>query len=148
MRFSAKLVCSMLLVVVAFFALGGSALLYGDFTAACKRKYKELAQAFATERAQNFAALLFEQGDKFFVIFLVFARGARGKYKRILRCGGEFFDELYKFRVVAARIYSAAEPDGVVLRQIVFPNVVEIGDGEGSNFRHSLGYLHRVSNMS
>ena len=31
MRFSAKLVCSMLLVVVAFFALGGSALLYGDF---------------------------------------------------------------------------------------------------------------------
>ena len=32
MRFSAKLVCSMLLVVVAFFALGGSALLYGDFT--------------------------------------------------------------------------------------------------------------------
>ena len=29
--FSAKLVCSMLLVVVAFFALGGSALLYGDF---------------------------------------------------------------------------------------------------------------------
>lgn len=32
MRFSAKLVCSMLLVVVAFFSLGGSALLYGDFT--------------------------------------------------------------------------------------------------------------------
>ena len=83
--------------------------------AARKREYKELAQAFATERAQNFAALLFEQGDKFFVIFLVFARGARGEYKRILRCGGELFDELYKFRVVAARIYSAAEPDGVVL---------------------------------
>lgn len=31
MRFSEKLVCTILLVVVTFFALGGSALLYGDF---------------------------------------------------------------------------------------------------------------------
>lgn len=31
MRFSEKLVCTILLVVVSFFALGGSALLYGDF---------------------------------------------------------------------------------------------------------------------
>ena len=48
MRFSAKLVCSMLLVVVAFFALGGSALLYGDFTdriTASARQEQEIGRA-------------------------------------------------------------------------------------------------------
>ena len=65
MRYSAKLVCSMLLVVVAFFALGGSALLYGDFTdrLAASRSQEQAQHGMTCTAVENEILTLLRQGD-------------------------------------------------------------------------------------
>ena len=65
MRFSQKLVCSMLLVVVAFFALGGSALLHGDFLdrLAASAQQEQAQHGMACQVVENEMLALLRQGD-------------------------------------------------------------------------------------
>src|SRR5699024_7266170 len=65
MRFSQKLVCSMLLVVVAFFALGGSALLHGDFLdrLAASAQQEQAQHGMACQVVDNEMLALLRQGD-------------------------------------------------------------------------------------